>query len=68
MSTSLLYHAFGIRGYRYRATRYAQGATELVIEHDPTQLRCGHCGSADVIGAGQVQRRFRAVPIGHRPT
>ena len=68
MSTSLLYHAFGIRGYCYRRTRYVQGATEFVIEHDPTNLRCAHCGSADVIGAGKVERRFRDLPIGARPT
>ena len=68
MSTSLLYHAFGIRGYRYRSTRHVEGATELVIEHDPARLRCPHCGSADVVGAGQVERRFRDLPIGSRPT
>ncbi len=68
MSTSLLYHAFGIRGYRYRRTRHVQGATEFVIEHHPDNLRCAHCGSADVIGAGKVERRFRDVPIGARPT
>jgi len=68
MSTSLLYHSFGIRGYRYRRTRFVKGATELVIEHDTANLRCAQCSSADVIGAGQVPRRFRAVPIGRRPT
>jgi|GEM_PF-4073610 len=26
MSTSLLYHGFGIRGYRYVGTEYRQGA------------------------------------------
>lgn len=68
MSTSLLYHALGIRGYRYRRTRHLRGATEFVIEHDPANLRCSHCGSADVVGAGQVERRFRDLPIGARPT
>lgn len=68
MSTSLLYHALGIRGCLYRSTRYVDGATELVIEHDPASLRCPHCGSADVVGAGKVERKFRAVPIGSRAT
>ena len=68
MSTSLLYHAFGIRGYRYRSTRYVKGATELVIEHHPDNLCCPHCGSRDVVGAGKVERRFRNLPVGSRPT
>ncbi len=68
MSTTLLYHAFGIRGYRCRTTRHAKGATELVIEHHPDNLQCAHCGSADVIGAGKVERRFRHLPVGSRPT
>jgi transposase len=68
MSTSLLYHSFGIRGYQYRRTRYLEGATEFVIEHDPANLRCSQCGSADVVGAGQVRRCFHAPPIGRRRT
>lgn len=68
MSTSLLYHGWGIRGYRYRRTEYLDGATQFVIEHDPDKLRCGHCGSDQVRREGQVQRRFRSLPIGSRPT
>lgn len=68
MSTGLLYHAWGIRGYRHRRTEYSQGAIQLVIEHAPHKLRCGHCGSDQVRREGQVQRRFRAPPIGSRPT
>ena len=68
MSTSLLYHALGIRGYGHRKTCYVKGATEFVIEHDPANLRCARCGSADVMGAGKVERRFRDLPIGKRPT
>jgi hypothetical protein len=32
MSTSLLYHAFGIRGYDYRASRYDLGEIFFKIE------------------------------------
>jgi len=28
MSTSLLYHGFGIRGYEYRSTEYRRGEKE----------------------------------------
>ena len=32
MSTSLLYHAFGVRGYRYRKTDYIEGSVVFTIE------------------------------------
>jgi transposase len=68
MSTSLLYHGWGIRGYCYGGSRYRQGTTEFMIEQHPDTWRCSHCGSGDVTGAGQVERRFRDLPIGSRPT
>lgn len=69
MSTSLLYHGFGIRarGYVYRRTIYADGAIFLQIERDPTMLRCACCGSDAVIRAGVVPRRLRGLPIGGKP-
>jgi transposase len=68
MSTSLLYHAFGIRGYEYVRTDYRDGATIFTIRQDPEDCRCPACGSRDVISRGHAERRFRAVPIGSRPT
>jgi len=67
MSTSLLYHAFAIRGYDYVKTDYAEGAVTFTICQRPENWRCPACGGRRVIGRGQVQRRFRAVPIGRRP-
>jgi transposase len=67
MSTSLLYHAFAIRGYDYVKTDYAQGAVTFTLCQRPEHWRCAACGSRHVIGRGQVERRFRAVPIGRRP-
>src|SRR5260370_20067841 len=32
MSTSLLYHAFGIRGYRYTRTDYCEGDVVFTVE------------------------------------
>lgn len=67
MSTSLLYHAFGLRGYRYRRTDFVQGSVCFGIEHADETLCCPKCGSRAVRKAGVVTRRFRAVPIGsHR--
>jgi transposase len=68
MSTSLLYHAFGIRGYDYVRTDYRGGETIFTIRQDPEGCRCSACGSRDVISRGHAERRFRCVPIGSRPT
>ena len=68
MSTSLLYHAFGIRGYQYIRTDYRGGQTIFTIHQDPQTCRCCACGSHQTIQRGRVERRFRALPIGSRPT
>src|SRR3954470_5065408 len=66
MSTSLLYHAFGIRGYHYTRTDYQGGQVLFTIRHDPETCRCSACGSPQVQSRGRVERRFRTVPIGSR--
>jgi transposase len=68
MSTSLLYHAFGIQGYRYVRTAYVAGQTIFTLGQEPASCRCSACGSADVVSRGHVERRFRSLPIGSRPT
>jgi len=67
MSTSLLYHAFGVRGYRYVKTEYVGGKIILSIEQPRESYCCSACGSGNVIGRGQTPRRFRTVPIGIKP-
>ena len=67
MSTSLLYHGFGVRGYRYVKTDYEGGAMIFTIEQGRESYRCPACGSEDVIGRGQTRRRFRMVPVGSKP-
>lgn len=64
MSTSLLYHAFRLRGYRYVSTSYFEGNVVFRIEAKAEQLRCPVCGSREVIRRGGVYRTFRNVPIG----
>ena len=68
MSTSLLYHAFGARGYRYVRTAYSEGQVIFTIRQEPDTCRCSACGSADVISRGHAERRFRSLPIGSRAT
>jgi transposase len=67
MSTSLLYHAFGIRGYRYVRTEYVGGGVIFTISQDRDLLSCSACDASPVILRGKVERRFVAPPIGGRP-
>jgi transposase len=64
MSTSLLYHGFGVRDYRYVRTKYAAGGVVFVIDRKAETCRCVACGSANVWRQGVVARKFRTVPIG----
>jgi transposase len=68
MSTSLLYHAFGIRGYQYIRTDYRGGEVFFTIGQDLEMCHCSACGAGAVRPRGRVERRFRAQPIGSRPT
>ena len=68
MSTSLLYHAFGIRGYHYTRTEYHGGQVTFTIRQEPNSCRCSVCGSSDVKHRGHLERRFRTVPIGSKAT
>lgn len=67
MSTSLLYHGFGVRGYRHVRTRFEGGAVVFVIDRPREDCRCSHCGSDDVHSRGTVCRRFRCSPLGRKP-
>jgi len=64
MSTSLLYHGFGVRGYRHVATRFERGEISLRIEAPRESLRCPGCGSAHVHVVERFPREWRTLPIG----
>lgn len=66
MSTSLLYHAFGIREYNYVRTQYHAGNIIFTVERKPFSLRCSCCESKDVIRHGVILRWFYSLPIGHK--
>src|SRR5215831_2780320 len=68
MSTSLLYHMFGIRGYEYRRTEFFNGRACFTIEQPRERYRCSACGSAAVHGQGHKERFLQTVPIGMKPT
>lgn len=68
MSTSLLYHAFGLRGgYEHVRTDFFEGQVIVTVHQKRGTLRCPACGSARVDRKGEAVRLFRVVPIGARP-
>ena len=66
MSTSLLYHAFGVRDYQYLKSNFVEGRVVFVIKQKAETLCCAACGSEEVIRQGSVVRSFHALPIGSR--
>lgn len=67
MSTSLLYHGWGVRGYQHIATYFHEGVVRFCVEQDPDTFRCSNCGSNRVMKSGYVPRRLRSLPIGGKP-
>ena len=67
MSTSLLYHGFGIHGYQYVRTLYQAGSVIFKIIPKAFSLRCPACGSKKIKRRGTKTRMFRTVPIGSKP-
>jgi transposase len=68
MSTSLLYHAFGLRGYQYLSTSFQGGSVTFTIDQPRPRLRCAACGCDNVWAQGGKRRTFRTLPIGLKPT
>jgi transposase len=66
MSTSLLYHGFGVRGYRYVRTDYVEGEVWLSMEQPREALCCPICDSAEVTRRGEEWRTFRTLPLGSK--
>jgi transposase len=64
MSTSLLYHGFGINGYQYVRTIYRKGKVIFCIIPKAFSLCCPICGSKRVKRRGTKTRMFRTIPIG----
>lgn len=67
MSTSLIYHAFGVHGYQYVRSFYKKGKIFFHLLNHPSQIRCPDCDSRRVILRGTITRYFKTVPIGRKP-
>lgn len=66
MSTSLLYHAYGLTRHEYLGTEYKENKVIFKIKTKKERLRCTGCGSREVIGRGSKTRDFRAPPTGSK--
>ena len=66
MSTSILYHGFGIHGYRYVNSKYQQGAISFTIAKEDHALRCPSCHGRNVNRRGGIVRVFHTLPIGRK--
>ena len=67
MSTSLLYHGFGIVGYKHVHTKYVEGKVLFRVSQDRDDMVCPSCKSHQVTKKGSFLRNFRCVPIGRKP-
>ena len=69
MSTSLLYHVFGLKGVKYISTENKKGLTFFRAEVTSVIEKCPVCGSWQTVRKkGFKERVLRLVPIGGRPT
>ena len=66
MSTSLLYHGFGIPKVEYVKTSYEASVVHFHLEPKPEAVRCPTCHSPEVRLHGRKERRFRHLPIGKK--
>lgn len=67
MSTSVLYRALGIRGYKHQSIREQRGEIVLRVRHDGSELKCPQCGGSHISRRGTLPRSWSAVPVGNRP-
>ena len=68
LSTSILYRAIGLGGYRHVAAWEEKGEFKLRVQPPESAICCPGCGSNDVIHLGTYDRRVHAPPIGLRET
>ncbi len=67
MSTSFLYHAFGLRDYYYKTTRFLGGVLTFEIFPKPEAIKCPECNTRSVIKRGSIKRDIKTIPVGSKP-
>jgi transposase len=66
MSTSILYHAFGLKGIEYKSTHFIADRIVISAEMNDQWVRCPQCGCRRTIFKGQKRRWFFMSPIGRK--
>ena len=66
MSTSILYHAFRLKGIEYRATHFVADRIIFRAEMNDQWVRCPQCGCRYTSFKGQKRRWFFMSPIGRK--
>jgi transposase len=67
MSTSFIYHAFGLQNYEYVHQKFEGGNIVFRIRPKWRLLCCPTCKSKQVIRRGLYLRKLRILPIGRKP-
>jgi transposase len=66
MSTSLMYHAFGGRTYRYITSDYSGGKLHFHLEKRDKYRCCAACRSRDITFDGNETSTLKTLPIGRK--
>ena len=66
MSTSILYHAFGIRGIHYEATRYFGDCVVISCRMTDRYVKCPECSNRKATFKGQKYRLLRMGLMGRK--
>jgi transposase len=66
MSTSILYHAFGLKGIEYKSTHFIADRIVISAEMNDQWVRCPRCGCRHTSFKGRKHRWFYMSPIGRK--
>ena len=66
MSTSLLYHAFGVSSVKYLSTDYTDSQVVFRAEMTTQSLQCPKCSGLHFKLRGRRTRRFHMIPFGKK--
>ena len=66
MSTSILYHAYGIKGVQYKSTQYEKGHIIYSAEMTDQEIPCPKCHCKTSHFKGQKMRQFKMLPVGSK--
>lgn len=66
MSTSILYHAFGLKGIHYESTHFLGDCIYINARMTDQYVRCPECRNRQASFKGQKRRLLRMGPIGRK--